>query len=170
MTDAQRAVRDDIVAGPRGSLRGPFNAWLYSPDLAKHAQRVGEYARFNSALAPHLSELAICMVGAFWKAEFEWWAHSRMARDAGVPEAVLEAIRTGAVPALDDPEQQAVHDVAAEMLETRRLSDATYAGAEAVLGRQRLVDLVAIMGYYCMVSLTLNMADVATPDGSRAFD
>lgn len=72
---------------------------LPSPD---RAQKLGAHARYHSSLPPHLSELAILVTGRIWKADFEWYFHVGPARDAGVSEAVIEAIRTGTEPPLED--------------------------------------------------------------------
>ncbi len=169
MTAEQRRVHDEIAAGPRGHVVGPLKVWLHAPGLADQAQKLGAYARFQSSLPPELSELAILVTGSAWKADFEWYAHARLARAAGISDSVIEAIRTGAEPELADPKARAVYAVARELHATRALSDATYANAEAALGRQGMVDLVGILGYYTLVSMTLNAFGVPTPDGSRPF-
>ena len=102
----QKKVHEAILKGPRGKVVGPLKVWLNNPGLAEHAQALGAYARFNSSLPPRLSELAICVTGAFWKANFEWYAHAPMAIKAGIDPAVIEAIRTGGTPKLtksDEP-------------------------------------------------------------------
>ena len=170
MTADQRRVHDEIAAGPRGTVVGPLRVWLHSPELADRAQKLGAYARFHSALPPALSELAILVSARQWRAAFEWASHVGPARAAGIPEAAIEAIRTGAEPALDNAKSRAVYAVARELHETRALADATYADAEAALGHQGLVDLVGILGYYTLVSMTLNAFAVPTPDGSRPFE
>ncbi len=170
MTDEQRRIHDEIASGPRGRVEGPLKVWLHSPELANHAQKLGAYARFHSRLEPRLAEIAICVTGAHFKADFEWWAHSRFAHDAGIPEVVTEAIRNGETPVLDAPDQQVVYDAAIELNRDHGLSDATHARAVEILGLPALVDLIAIVGYYHMVSLTLNVFQIPTPDGSRPFD
>ena len=82
---------------------------------------------------------------------------------------MIEAIRAGAEPELANPKARAVYAVARELHGNRALSDATYAEAEAALGTGGLVDLVGILGYYTLVSMTLNAFEVPTPDGSRPF-
>jgi 4-carboxymuconolactone decarboxylase len=170
MSAEQQRIYDEIAAGPRGQVVGPLKVWLHSPELADRAQKLGAYVRYHSSLPPELSELAILVTGRLWRADFEWYAHVGPARAAGIPEAVIEAIRTGAEPALEDAGSRAVHAVARELHETRALSDATYAQAEAALGRRQMVDLVGLLGYYTLIAMTLNAFDVPTPDGSRPFE
>jgi 4-carboxymuconolactone decarboxylase len=169
MSAEQRRVHDEIAAGPRGRVEGPLKAWLHAPGLADPAQKLGAYARFKSSLPPEFSELAILVTARVWRANFEWYAHARLARAAGIAEPVIEAIRAGAEPELVGPRARAVYAVARELHGNRALSDATYAEALTALGTEGLVDLVGILGYYTLVSMTLNAFDVPTPDGSRPF-
>ena len=172
LTPEQRRVYDEMVAGPRGTVPAPHQVWLVNPGFCDPAQKVGAYCRYGSTLPMHLSELAILVVGRHWKANYEWWAHSRIAREHGVPDAIIEAIRTGAEPDFTgaDPRSGIVYRAAKEMLETQRLSDATFAEAERELGRAGVLDVVGIVGYYCLISLTLNVFEVGTPDGSDSFN
>jgi len=170
MTAEQERIHDEIAAGPRGAVVGPLKVWLHAPELADPAQKLGAYARYHSSLPPELSELAILVTARAWRADFEWYAHVGPARAAGITEAVIEAIRTGAEPRLEDAASRAVHAVARELHETRALSEPTYAQAERALGRRQLVDLVGLLGYYTLVAMTLNAFDVATPDGARPFE
>lgn len=169
MTDAQKAVHDDIMAGPRGSVRGPFLPWLRAPGMAGPAQQLGEYFRFHTSLTRDLAEIAILVTGAHYEAEFEWWAHSRMAHDAGVPEVVTEAIREGRAPVFDEQKAEAVYRTARALCARHRLSDEEFSQARDVLGEQGLVEIIGLCGYYALVSLTLNVFEIETPDGSRAF-
>jgi 4-carboxymuconolactone decarboxylase len=170
MTAEQQRVHDEIKAGPRGKVIGPLQVWLHSPDLADRAQRLGAFVRYHSTLPAELSELAILVTARLWQAEFEWHAHVGPARSAGIPDAVIEAVRRGAEPALEDARSRAVYTVARELHETRALSDETYARAEAALERQGLVDLIGILGYYTLVSMTLKAFDVSTPDRASPFE
>jgi len=99
LTDEQRAVVDSIQSGPRGAgLRGPFNALLRSPQLCDLVQRVGAYVRFGSSIPAPLNELAICMAGRKWGAQYEFYAHRRIGIDAGLPPAILDAVAEGRRP------------------------------------------------------------------------
>lgn len=165
MTPEQRRVADAIRSGPRGGLRGPFQAWLRSPELAQRLQAVGEYVRFSSAAPARLNELAILITARAWDAQFEWWAHHRLAIEAGLDPAIAAAIAEGRRPTSMRADEQVVYDFCAELRETRRVSDATLAAALALLGEAGVIDLIGVSGYYDTVSMTLNVAEVPLPDG-----
>ena len=166
LSPEQRRAYDAIVAGPRGRVVGPLRVWLESPQLADHAQALGAFCRFGTSLPPRLSELAIITAGAFWRAKFEWHAHAPMAIKAGIEPAAVEAIRAAKTPQFSNSDEAAVHAFAHELLETRRVSEPTYRRIADALGRQAVVELVGILGYYSLVSLTLNAFEVPLPPGA----
>lgn len=167
LTPEQRAVADAIMSGPRGGLRGPFEPWLRSPVLADRAQKLGEYCRFSSSLPKDLSELAILMTGKRYRAQFEFWAHARLAREAGLPDDIIEAIRLGRPPRFRRDVERVIYDVISEYFATNRVSDATYKRAIDALGEQGLVDVVGTVGYYSLVSMTLNVFQLPLPAGEK---
>ena len=124
LTPEQKQAADAIVAGPRGGLRGPFEPWLRRPQLADRAQKLGEYCRFNSSLPKDLAELAICLVGRHFKAQYEFYAHARLAKEAGLAPAIIEAVRTRATPPFTRDAERIVYDFVTEYLETNRVADA----------------------------------------------
>jgi 4-carboxymuconolactone decarboxylase len=144
---------------------GPLRVWLESPQLADHAQALGAFCRFSTSLPPRLSELAIITTGAFWRASFEWHAHAPMAIKAGIEPTAVEAIRTGNTPHFAHADEAAVHAFARELIETRRVSEPSYRRVDA-LGLKAVVELVGILGYYSLVSLTLNAFEVPVPAGA----
>ena len=162
---AQKRLYDAVLASPRGqgrarrlilrddgTLTGPFDAWLRTPVLGEHLERVGMALRTDAALSPAAREIAVLVVARAWSADFEWWVHGLLARAAGVPEPALEAIGHGRRPALDDPACQAAHDVAAELVGRRRLEPATLERAREALGERALVEVVTLVGFYQLVS------------------
>ena len=163
----QIKVHEAVLAGPRGRVVGPIKVWLKNPGLAEHAQALGAYCRFNSSLPPRLSELAICVTGAFWKANFEWYAHAPMAIKAGIDPAAVEAIRVGATPKLTKADEQAIYDFASELIRNRRVSDATFERARKEIGQTSVIDLVGIIGYYSLVSVTLNAFEIPLPESEK---
>ena len=168
MTEAQREVFNLIATGPHQRVVGPYPAWLQSPELAKRARSLSEYLRFQSAPSKRHAEIAILITGRHWRAEYEFYAHAELARKAGVEEHIIQALAAGKRPEFPSADDQVVYDLCTEMLNTRRISDATYERALNTFGTQVLVDLVAIMGYYCMVSITLNAFEAPLPPGETS--
>lgn len=164
MSPEQRRVADAITSGPRGGMRGPFQAWLRAPGLCDPAQRLGAYCRFETSIPQDLNELAILLTGRHWRAQFEFWAHSRLGREAGLPDDLIEAIRVGAVPALSG-HRKVVYDFVTEYLATNRVSQATYQRTIDAFGERGTVDLIGVVGYYSLVSMTLNVFEVDLPPG-----
>src|SRR6516162_3296375 len=166
MTSAQKEVHDEIVAGRRGRFGGPFQILIRAPEVCRHLQRLGEYLRWGSSLAPAVSELAICLTARHLRANIEWHAHAPLAVEAGVPAAAIEAVRTGATPNFADSDQVLVHRVATELIDTKQLSDTTFAQAVSRLGEQGVVELCTIVGYYTAIGNALNAFQVPLPAGA----
>jgi 4-carboxymuconolactone decarboxylase len=166
MTPEQRAVAEAIQAGPRGAgLRGPFNALLRSPELCDLVQRVGAYVRFKSVLPAPLNEMAICMAGRKWTAQYEFYAHRRLALEAGLDAAIVDAIAAGTRPTKLSDDEAAIYDFSSELLGTGQVSDATYARVKDRFDERGVMDLVGAIGYYSLVSMVLNVAHVPLPQG-----
>lgn len=165
MTVEQRTMVEDVLAGPRPGLGGPFNVLLRSPEMGDMAQELGAYARFNSVLASNLRELAIIMTARFWVSEFEWYAHKRAALGAGVSQEVVDAIVAGTRPTEATREESVVWGFTNELLRTRRVSEPTFEAARELLGERGVVDLVGTVGYYGLVAMLLNVDEYPLPDG-----
>ena len=167
MSPEQKAIWDAIANGPRKSTGGPFNAWLRSPALADRLQKVGEYVRFQSSLPKRLNEFAILISGRYWGSGFEWDYHYPLALQAGVPASVLADLSEGRDPAGMSDEEALVYAFSNELRRDRNVSDATYAKALQTFGERGVLDLVAVNGYYDLVCMTLNVAQVPVPAGSK---
>lgn len=166
LTAEQKRVYEEIAGGPRGGVRGPLAVWLRRPALADTAQALGRYCRYDSALDPRLSELAILVTARIWDAAFEWAAHEPHALKAGLPASVVEALREDREPEFDAEDEAVVYAVSRRLNLDRRLSDDLYARALATLGEDRLIDLIGVLGYYSLVSMTLNAFEVQAPPKS----
>lgn len=164
MTPEQKRVAQGIAAGPRGSWqRGPFKALLRSPEAADRIQKVGEFVRFGSSIEPRLNELAICICGRRWTAQYEWYAHRRLGIDAGLRPEILDAIAEGKRPARMQADETAVYDFAHQLVHTGQVDDAAYAAAKEAFGENGVIDLIAAVGYYTIVSYVLNVDRVPLP-------
>lgn len=162
-TEAQRREAEALIRGPRGAVVAPFVPLMRSPELMGHAQRLGEYLRYRSALGPRLSELAILLVARHWQQPVEWAIHAPIARREGVAAALIEAIAQGTPPRPSADDEAVVIDFCAELQQTHQVSDATWARALQHLGEQGTVDLLGLAGYYTMLAMVMNAARTSAP-------
>ncbi len=168
MTAPQRALRDAILAGPRGQrkkLNGPFAVWLQAPEFGDLAQKLGAHCRYRTALEPRLSEFAILTTGRIWRAQYEWFAHEPMALKAGVKPATVAELRAGRAPKSARKDERALYDFIQELYKTRRVSDRTYKRVRAFLDDAAMVEFIGILGYYALISMTLNAFRAPLPEG-----
>jgi len=163
MTPTQRTAAEAIMAGPRGRLNGPFNAWLRSPDLADRLQRVGEFVRFNTSLDKRLNEMAILMTAQYWGSTYEWYAHAPLAAKAGLEPQIIAALGVGKKPDPMKDDEAIVWEFSTQLRRDHGVDDATYAKAVEKFGENGVIDLIGVNGYYDVVSMTLNVARVSPP-------
>jgi len=156
----QKRVYDDIAEGPRGSVRGPLAVWLNRPELADAAQSLGRYCRYDCSLPKKLRELAILTTARIWDAEFEWAAHVNHAREAGLSEEIIHALRNDLDVPLTPGAETVVFDVTHRLNTTRALPNALYAKAIDILGRDQFVDLIGLLGYYSLISMTIKAFEI----------
>lgn len=152
----QRRVHDEIVAGPRGAITGPFGAWLRNPAIADHAQKLGIVMRFELGLPARVTELVTLLAARYYNCPYEWSLHAPIARQAGLAEAVIQAIRVGQRPTVMAVDEAVAHDVAEALYRTGDLGDEGFGRAVASFGERGTVELVAAIGYAAMVTFTLN--------------
>jgi len=166
MTDEQRQVAEAIEAGPRGAgLRGPFNALMRSPQLCDLVQRVGAYVRYASSIPAPLNELAICMAGRKWGAQYEFFAHRKLGIDAGLSPAILDQVANGRRPEHMSSDETIVYEFVMSLLGTGQVPDPRYQAMIDRFGERGVMDLVGAVGYYSLVSMVLNVAQVPLPEG-----
>lgn len=182
LTDEQRVLWDNITTGPRGNperehgglagpdgaLIGPFNALFQAPEIGDSIQKLGASIRYGTSLPADLLEVAICTMGGHWRANFEFWAHARLAKAAGVSEGAIDAIRDGERPFFGDDRQHAVYQFGRELIENQRVSDETYETLKGMLGESGVFEVASVMGYYALVSIGLNAFNVGMPPGVEA--
>ena len=166
MSAEQRTIHDRIASGPRGGVRGPLALWLRRPELADKAQALGRYCRYETCLPPRLSELAILTTARIWDAAYEWQAHLQPAREAGLSEGVIVALGEDTTPAFHSADEELVYSFTRELNLTKAVSDDLYARTVAGLGPDATVDLVGVLGYYSLISMTIKAFDVLPPDGA----
>jgi 4-carboxymuconolactone decarboxylase len=177
MTPAQRELADNIRSGPRAAVSGsaanasgnsvgsPFNVFLRSPELGDPLQRVGSYIRFKSTLGMRLNEMAILITARYWNSQYEWFAHHRLALQAGLDPQVAQAIAQGKRPSQMKPDETVVYNFSHELHHDKHVSDGTFKAALDMFGEQGVMDLIGVNGYYSLVSMVLNVDRTPIPAG-----
>ena len=178
LDEEQRSLYDAIAGGrraqgpqlfrlvdDRGRLEGPFNAFLLQPRLGSALQALGSSVRYDTGLDDRCREIAILVVAAHWRSDFEWYAHEAVARSAGLDDAELAAVREGRHAALTGREAVVVRTVVA-LVERGDLDDAEYLEAVEVVGTAGLFELLTLVGYYATLALQLRVFRVPAPDGT----
>ena len=165
MNEDQKKTYDESIAGKRGAPPAPMMAWLNSPEMARHATRLGETLRFNTMFPAKLSEIAILVTARHWTSHYEWFAHQRLALKAGLDPKIVDALRDRRTPKFDDPKGQLVYDVAKSLHEGHGVAKSLYDEAVKVVGERGVVEIIGLCGYYTMVSMTLNTFEFPLPEG-----
>ena len=167
----QRAAYDQLAkvrrTRPDGAFGGPFDAWIRSRELADRVVGLGEFLRYRTTLERRIIELAILVTGRFWRAEFEWVAHAPMALKHGLSEPIVEAIRRGVRPGFERIDEETAYEFCVALHEHHRVPEALYRRGVEQFGEQGVMELIAEIGYYTLVSMTLNAFEVPLPEGSQ---
>jgi 4-carboxymuconolactone decarboxylase len=175
MTPAQRELAAAIRSGPRAAVAGsaanastntvgsPFNVFLRSPELGDSLQKTGTYIRFKSTLGMRLNEMAILITARQWNSQYEWYAHHRLALQAGLDPKVADDIARGRRPAGMQPDEEIIYNFSTELHQDKRVSDATYQAALDRFGEQGVMDLIGVLGYYTLISMVLNVDRTPLP-------
>ena len=178
MTPEQRAAADALRSGPRAavgssanaapdSVGSPFNIWLRRPELLDRLQRVGESIRFKSSLPPRLNEFTILITAREWDAQYEWFAHHRLAMAGGLNPQVAADLAEGRRPATMKPDEEVVYDFTTELHKHHGVADATFKRAVDAFGEQGVADLIAVTGYYVLVAMTVNVDRTPIPNDGK---
>jgi 4-carboxymuconolactone decarboxylase len=167
LSDIQKSVVADITSGPRGEVRGPFIPLLHNARAADAVQRMGSFLRFDGTLPGALREMVILMVARHWSAQYEWFAHHRIALREGLDPAIADAIASKRRPAFSDDTLEQVYEFVTQLHRDHHVSDDAFASVLEALGAEQTVELVVLCGHYNTVSMVLNGFDVAVPGGAR---
>lgn len=169
VTPAQKEAYKSILGttDQKFNLGGPFSGLLSSPELAIQVSDLAKFMRFGTTLSPRWVELAIITTARFWTAQYEWYAHAGFARTAGVEDHIIQSIKANQRPDFADPNDATVYDACHELHHDHQMSDETYQRATDLLGEQGLIELIGVIGFYTLVSMTLNTIQVPVPEGEE---
>src|ERR1700754_4988784 len=164
----QKKWADLISAPPRNAKfpGPPYRAYIRSPELAPRLSALSDYLRWNTSLSPRLSELAILITAREWTAQYEWFAHYPLALKGGLDPKVADAIAAGKRPDQMKDDEAALYDLATALYRDRKVSDPVYKAALEKFGERGIMDIIGIIGYYDLVSMTLITMQAAPPNDS----
>jgi 4-carboxymuconolactone decarboxylase len=165
MSQDQKNLHDEILSGPRTQIAGPMHAWFLNPSYGSLIEKVGAFCRYETSIEPRLSELAIIIVARHWNANVEWFAHSEIAIKSGILQETVEAIELNKRPDFKKEDEALIFDITKSILDTKGLTDELFKRAEDTIGKTSLLDLTAIIGYYCNVAIQLNVFEIPSDDG-----
>jgi 4-carboxymuconolactone decarboxylase len=163
--DQQEAYRSLIET--RGRLPGPTKIWVHNPKLAKAAGPLGAYFRTGYSLSEREREIAVCAICSKWHSAYPTNAHERAGKAAGLPAEKVEAILSGLPTSFSDTREQVVYEMASCLANSRWVAKGLYDRAVEALGHNGITDVICLMGYYTMVSMTLAFYDV--PAGAEGM-
>jgi 4-carboxymuconolactone decarboxylase len=166
LTPEQRRIYDEVKR-VRGQVRGPFAIWLRNPELAECALKLQDLFASRAGLERPLIQLMILVSARLATAQFAWFIHEPHALKEGISADIVEAIRERRTPSFRHEDERLVYDITLELNITRTLSEATYQRGMTMFGEKKLVELVAAVGFYVMVAMTLNAFDVPVPDDKK---
>jgi 4-carboxymuconolactone decarboxylase len=170
LSPAQKAWADAIAVPPRNAKFGsaPYRAYIRNPELAPRLSALSDYLRWNTTLPPRLSELAILITARNWTAQYEWAAHYPLAIKAGVDAKILGDLAAGRRPESMREDEAALYDLATSLYHDKKVSDPVFKAAVGKFGERGVMDIIGIIGYYDLVSMTLITMQVGAPDDSAA--
>jgi 4-carboxymuconolactone decarboxylase len=162
----QKKWADMISAPPRNAkfVNPPYRAYITNPDLANRLTALSEYLRWNTSLPPRLSELAILITARQWTAQYEWYAHYPLALKGGLDPKIADAIAASQRPDGMKEDEAALYDLASELYRDKKVSDPVYKAALGQFGERGIMDIIGIIGYYDLVSMTLITMQAGMPD------
>lgn len=162
LSDAQKAAIEAVLGG-RGRIPGPYKIWLHSPLMMQRLERLGTFLVNESSLTKREQELAIVCIARHWHGKFVFTVHTRVARELGIPDSVLDDIGAGRMPELVDKREAAVVEIALTAPDADPASDTVFARAIAALGEEGLADLLVYLGYYSTVAIAMKLHRVPVP-------
>jgi len=167
LTPEQKTLVDHLLSGERGTLNGPFNVLLRSPEMGDAAQKLGAYIRFHTTVPTKLNEFAILITARALNVQYEWAAHRKNALQAGLSPAIIDAVAVGKRPSSMQPDEEIIYNFTSELVNTKQVSDSAFSAAVDKFGERTVVDLIGTIGYYHFVSMLLNVDRYPMPEGTQ---
>jgi 4-carboxymuconolactone decarboxylase len=160
----ERAAYDAFSAS-RGSEPkiGPYSIIAHMPEMAQRLEALRTYLRKEASLGQKLQELVMLTVAREMNCGFIWYAHAATAKQAGVRNDVVDAIRENRAPADLAPDEEIVVRFAREALQKRKVGRATFDAATARFGQRGVMTLTNLVACYAVLAYNMNIYELEAP-------
>ena len=159
-----RDAFDHETAGSGGVVSsGPGSAMINSPEMRRRANSLVNYLRDESSLPKKLQELAMIITARANDCQYIWHAHAARARQQGISDAFVDALRDGQPLPTLPPDEQAVVNLGSEFFQTHKVSQATFQAAVDQFSALGVTELCTLMGYYALLAFNANTFEIDLP-------
>ena len=166
LTPVQKAYVDKELAAGRNTSTGPFNITLRSPEFATLEAPVTNYLRFKAPLDRKLKEIATMLTARYWGGQYVWYSHRQQALDAGLAPAFITAMAKGERPTTMTDDEATMYDFVTELLQTRKISDASFKAMADRFGERAIVETIATMGHFTGLTMMFVADNYPVPKGA----
>ena len=167
-TPAQQALAAEVSRG-RPKIAGPFSVWIRNPPIADAANKLLLAVRQNGKLDKRLYELMVLTIARRAAVHYAWAVHEPLALAAGLAPDVIEALRAGTAPAFNNPDEGLIYEATTSLLANVKLNDATYQALLRRFGEALTIEIVTLVGTYCLIGTVLNAFEVPPPNAEKTF-
>lgn len=149
----------------RGYVTNLGKVMGHCPYIGLNFQRLGNSLRTGEELSTRLRELSILRVGTLTGAEYEFRHHSISGLQCGISQQQIDEISNWSASKLFTEEERAVLAYTDEVTREIKVKDETFTRLRGLFSEHAIVELTALIGYYCMVCRILVALEVELEPG-----
>jgi 4-carboxymuconolactone decarboxylase len=164
VSEREKGAYDAFIQSRGGRPNaGPYALLAHMPEIAQRLEALRTYIRGEESVPQKLQELVMLTVAREMDCAFIWYAHAAAARQAGVRDDIVDCLRDRqALPALD-PAEQTVVQFARELLQHRRVGQATFEAATKQFGQRGTMTLTNLVACYAVLAYNMNTYELEAP-------
>ena len=145
----------------RGLVPGPHKIWVVNPKLSQTIVPTGAYYQQHSTLTKTEIEIVTILVTARWNSAYASYEHEKIGETQGhLPPERVERMIAGLPVAFDNAREDIVYQLASALVAPRLVPLGLFKRAKGLIGEAGIVDVAVLIGWFTMVSATLNAFDV----------
>jgi len=165
--DAQQQTIYDNILKTYKRMPPPIAVWLHRSAMCDPLEKLGHYVRYSTCLPARLSEFVILLMAKHWHAQYAWVVHKPIALSGGLAPEIIEAVRIGEKPNFTQPDEALIYEFVTTLNQTREMPEEIYERAIVMLGRDGVLDLTGIIGFYALIAIGLKVFDFSLLPGQE---